>query len=193
MLWAGLTVRLKSISANAPKESRNMAKNGQLLESAASALMIKEPGYWGDFPKEFLIAWLRDARDDHSVRCSYCDLPLMSLEPTSFRNGTVDHVLPKSRYPQLALDRSNAVPCCYRCNAIKGRWDPNKDDPPYKGLSEPLTDEERAELVSRAKAYVQLKLSTAHPRIWECWETACHNSGQPEDTGAYTGAAPSNP
>lgn len=150
-----------------------MANNDGSLDRIAKALMIEERGYWGDFPAEFLIAWLRDAREDHSVRCAYCDLPLMSFEPTSFRNGTVDHVLPKSRYPWLGLDRSNGVPCCYRCNSVKGSWDPNKEAPVYQGLTGPLSDEERSELVRKARAYVQRKLSEAHPRIWDCWEKAC--------------------
>jgi hypothetical protein len=145
------------------------------LRKIAQGLMNKEPTYWGDFPEPFLMAWL-DAtrhRPDHAVLCQYCDLPLMSVEPTSFRHGTVDHLLPKRRYKELELDRLNGVPCCYRCNAVKGRWDPNGEDPVYSPGKGRLEVKQREVLTRRARTYVQGKLATAHPRISECWKRAC--------------------
>lgn len=135
--------------------------------------MKDDPVYWGDFPISFLMAWLEDRREDNSVVCAYCDLPLMSFEPKSFRNGTVDHLLPKNKYVDLQWCQSNGVPCCYRCNAVKGFWDPNGFDSLYTPGSGPLSPEQRRELIQRSREYVHQKLAKAHPHIWECWVRAC--------------------
>jgi hypothetical protein len=149
-----------------------MAENN--LRRVAKSLMKEEPTYWGDFPEAFLMAWLADRRPDQTVACAYCDTPLMSAEPRSFRNGTVDHLLPKSHYGQLAEEQSNGVPCCYRCNAVKGSWDPNKLDPVYsQDDGDHLTEAQREKLKKRARDYVLGKLATAHPHIWQCWIKAC--------------------
>jgi hypothetical protein len=157
------------------------------LRRVAKSLMQEEPTYWGDFPEAFLMAWLADRHSDRTVVCAYCDLPLMSTEPTSFRHGTVDHLLPKSRYRQLELDQLNIVPCCYRCNAVKGRWDPNERDPVYSqnDLDDQLTKEQRDKLKARTRDYVHKKLETAHPHIWQCWISACKElEKEPEMTVA---------
>jgi hypothetical protein len=161
-----------------------MAERQSILETVADALMREEPTYWGDFPREFLMAWLSDFRKDYSVVCAYCELPLMSFEPHSFRNGTVDHLLPKKKYADLKLDQSNGVPCCYRCNAVKGSWDPNKADPIYTPGSGPLSPKQREELIRRAREHVHGKLAKAHPDIWRCWKGACEQleSGPPAAT-----------
>jgi 5-methylcytosine-specific restriction endonuclease McrA len=36
----------------------------------------------------------------------------------------VDHVKPKSKYPELALDRNNLKPVCWPCNRLKSTKDP---------------------------------------------------------------------
>ncbi|WP_237209296.1 HNH endonuclease [Rothia nasimurium] len=41
-------------------------------------------------------------------RCSYCQIS---------RANTLDHFLPKSRYPLLAISPWNLVPCCSECNS----------------------------------------------------------------------------
>jgi hypothetical protein len=160
-----------------------MTEHESTLETVAETLMHDEPGYWGDFPKPFLMAWLNDRRNDHSVICAYCDLPLMSFESNSFRNGTVDHLLPKSKYESLEFVHSNAVPCCYRCNAVKGRWDPNNIEPVYLPESGALNAERRRKLIQRAREYVQGKLAQAHPNIWRCWAKASQQLVQAEGIG----------
>ena len=161
-----------------------MAENS--LRRVAKSLMQEEPTYWGDFPEAFLMAWLADRRSNQTVLCAYCDLPLMTAEPTSFRNGTVDHLLPKRRYKQLEYEQSNGVPCCYRCNAVKGSWDPNERDAVYsQNDGDHLTKEQRDTLIARARAYVLLKkLGTTHPRIWQCWINACKELDEELETAA---------
>src|SRR5580700_9458683 len=149
-----------------------MAENN--LRFVAGSLIREEPTYWGDFPESFLMAWLADRRVDQTVVCAYCDLPVMSVEPSSFRHGTVDHLLPKRYYKHLAREQSNGVPCCYRCNAVKGSWDPNRCDPVYQqDGGDQLTDVQRKELIARSREYIRAKLATAHPHIWQCWTKAC--------------------
>ena len=144
------------------------------LKATAKSLMHEEPTYWGDFPEAFLMAWLDDRQPDHSVVCAYCDLPLMSANASSFRHGTVDHLLPKDRYHWLVEAQSNAVPCCFRCNRIKGRFDPNKDNPVYSQVDgNELTKEQRKELIARARKYVTEKLTEWHRGVWGPWDAAC--------------------
>jgi 5-methylcytosine-specific restriction endonuclease McrA len=47
-------------------------------------------------------------------RCYLCGIPLNS------KTVTLDHVLPRSRRPDLRLDESNIKPCCWNCNHKKG-------------------------------------------------------------------------
>lgn len=46
--------------------------------------------------------------------CPYCGLG----EATTF-----DHYLPKSRFPELAVCADNLIPCCHRCNELRGAQD----------------------------------------------------------------------
>lgn len=40
---------------------------------------------------------------------------------------TVDHYLPKTKYPRLSTAPLNLIPCCSRCNDIKDAFHPTKD------------------------------------------------------------------
>ncbi|MHA7923698.1 MAG: HNH endonuclease [Marinobacter sp.] len=52
--------------------------------------------------------------------CPYCGSPGC---------GTLDHYYPKAQFPQFSVIADNLVPCCYRCNKIKGEYFPiNKYD-----------------------------------------------------------------
>lgn len=67
----------------------------------------------------------RDARDPLIERigdyCSYCEVTLPSAID-------VEHVLPKSRNPERALDWSNFLFACANCNSIKGSQHVALDD-----------------------------------------------------------------
>ena len=39
---------------------------------------------------------------------------------------TLDHYLPKTKYPQFSVFPANLVPCCRDCNIIKGTWQSRK-------------------------------------------------------------------
>jgi hypothetical protein len=71
-----------------------------------------------------------------------------------------DHLLPRTEYEELGSEESNLVLACRTCNGLKGSWDPNvRSDAPliYVKGSRVLTDEDRIQLVERAKAFIKQK------------------------------------
>lgn len=60
-----------------------------------------------------VLRWHRLTRK-MGTKCAYCHC---QLTPT---NTTIDHVLPKSKHPELAHKRSNMVLACFDCNNAKG-------------------------------------------------------------------------
>jgi len=63
----------------------------------------------------------------HGHHCAFCDKPIQKGERT-----VVDHVLPRKKRPDLALDPSNLVVQHHRCHSQKTTWvdhaDPNKEE-----------------------------------------------------------------
>ena len=51
--------------------------------------------------------------------CPLCGVQIVS---------TLDHYLPKSKYPALAVTPSNLIPSCYDCNFGKGRTNPSTEE-----------------------------------------------------------------
>lgn len=61
---------------------------------------------------EDLRTLLRNCTGDH---CAFCDGYLGITSPV-----TVEHFLPKSRFPRVAFHWGNLYPCCYLCQMSKG-------------------------------------------------------------------------
>jgi len=76
--------------------------------------------------------------------------------------GHLDHHLPKSRYPALAVTPLNLVPVCRDCNTFKGQRFPQSAD---KQMLHPYYDNATAErwLQARVTAYGPLVEFTAEP------------------------------
>ncbi|MGX7632596.1 HNH endonuclease [Bacillus thuringiensis] len=56
----------------------------------------------------------------YQAKCPYCGLN---------SQGSFDHYLPKEDYPDFAVLALNLIPCCEKCNSIKGeRWKANNGD-----------------------------------------------------------------
>lgn len=51
--------------------------------------------------------------------CPLCGVQIVS---------TLDHYLPKSKYPALAVTPSNLIPACYDCNFGKGKTNPSTEE-----------------------------------------------------------------
>lgn len=61
-------------------------------------------------------AWLKANQPDYKgcYTCHYCG---KSVDYTII---TLDHLIPRSRAPELRYELSNLVPCCSSCNRLKG-------------------------------------------------------------------------
>ncbi|MCY7277147.1 MAG: HNH endonuclease [Phormidesmis sp. CAN_BIN44] len=67
--------------------------------------------------------------EQQNWKCTYCGKRMGFGERTYLANGdfslephhpTVDHILPKSLFPELALDLQNLTMICWSCNRKKG-------------------------------------------------------------------------
>ena len=55
-------------------------------------------------------------------KCPYC-----SINPVFSGNATLDHFLPKTKFPELAVSFINLVPCCSDCNNHKKEFSPENN------------------------------------------------------------------
>ncbi|HEX9060678.1 MAG TPA: HNH endonuclease signature motif containing protein [Clostridia bacterium] len=65
-------------------------------------------------------------------KCVYCGVDLLK-DISTFYSADIDHLLPKSKYPELESNIDNWVLSCRACNSIKGKmniadlsWTPEK-------------------------------------------------------------------
>ena len=87
----------------------------------------------------FNIKFLRAILYRHGeLHCEYCGKPNLILfglkkKPNKKTMATVDHFLPKSKYPHLAFSRNNLLVCCNTCNHKKddNEWPSSKVKFPY--------------------------------------------------------------
>lgn len=70
-------------------------------------------GPFGYKDHRYFQPWLED---EFSFRCVYC-LKRMMWAPTDV--WSADHLVPQCRAPKLALEYSNLVLCCQKCNSRK--------------------------------------------------------------------------
>jgi 5-methylcytosine-specific restriction endonuclease McrA len=81
-------------------------------------------------------------------KCVYCGFD----GTTSFDTWCsldIDHLAPKSKYPNIRDEPANKVVACRACNMDKGQYDPVVGQLPVT-----LNDAWRAELIGRAKVYI---------------------------------------
>jgi hypothetical protein len=116
----------------------------QTERAEACAKKVLDSGEINDWSLEAMFICFRD-----SFRCVYCGVDL--LKDGDFSDGDIfkyfshfDHLLPKSKYPELKDEKSNMVLSCVPCNRRKRNRDPNKDVNTYiLGSGRALEDEER--------------------------------------------------
>jgi HNH endonuclease len=104
--------------------------------------------------------WLRD-----EGKCRYCGFDLLRSYEFAYYFYQYDHLLPKEadKYPELMREEWNLVLACRACNELKHSFDPNRDPVPGENKPAPiytpehkvLSEAERAELISRARAYLE--------------------------------------
>jgi 5-methylcytosine-specific restriction endonuclease McrA len=55
-------------------------------------------------------------------KCVYCGINLLE-NLNSFAAADIDHILPKSKYPEVEAVKNNRVLSCRSCNSTKGKMD----------------------------------------------------------------------
>ena len=56
--------------------------------------------------------WIRDNPEPWA--CYIC------FKPLDASTLTLDHLMSRSRHPELRFDVTNLAPCCWKCNSLKG-------------------------------------------------------------------------
>ena len=95
-------------------------------------------------------------------RCEYCDRDLIE-DRLGYACGVIDHLLPKSKYPDLAYFQDNLVLACSLCNSVKGTHDVSEKG---ERAEEALT-ENRDSLIARAWNYILDQRRIVHDPQWE--------------------------
>lgn len=65
--------------------------------------------------------------DEHNKRTYLRKCPYCAINSAN----TTEHILPKEKYPEFAVDALNLLPCCSSCNSKKGDGVRTDDDKPY--------------------------------------------------------------
>jgi hypothetical protein len=73
----------------------------------------------------------------------------------------MDHILPKSAFPDLEDDFENHVLCCASCNTMKGTWNPLKENEDARQM----ILQYQAELILRIRNWLDPKIS-ARTKQW---------------------------
>lgn len=113
-------------TCGAPPFSRCLGKRGKrksVHKARMTAEVDAEALSTTKNPDEFFASqeWLRlryDALKANGARCQCC-----GARPTRERPLHVDHIKPRAKYPELALDISNLQVLCADCNLGKGARD----------------------------------------------------------------------
>ncbi|HEX3045275.1 MAG TPA: HNH endonuclease signature motif containing protein [Bacillota bacterium] len=85
-------------------------------------------------------------------RCAYCGVDLLK-DPLSYAAGTIDHLLPRTKYPDYIEHMDNYTLCCTSCNSIKGAMDVLLPEEDPKSMLE--DDEKKKKLIERVQAEIQ--------------------------------------
>ena len=96
-------------------------------------------------------------------RCEYCDLDLIE-DRMGYASGEIDHLLPKSEYPDLEWCQDNWVLACRLCNSVKGTYSVLE-----KG--EEMTEEALAQirdaLITQVREHILDRRRIVHDPQWE--------------------------
>lgn len=104
-----LTVALAYLNARVVKKQTEQLATGRKIRLDEMRRFYTSP--------EWLVIRKEVIREEGNV-CSECKQRIASQEDV-----TVDHIKPRSKYPDLALDRKNLRVLCRSCNSRKGDSD----------------------------------------------------------------------
>ncbi|GEC72027.1 hypothetical protein SAMN05443543_107108 [Flavobacterium flevense] len=62
--------------------------------------------------------FMKHSEDLNIKTCYYCNIDFVNIFENNTKNHfTLDHILPKSKYPYLSISLFNLIPSCYSCNS----------------------------------------------------------------------------
>jgi hypothetical protein len=136
-------------------------------------LMIEVSSDWREKTSYCAVAhaklWVRD-----EGKCVYCGFDLLQSYGFAYYFYHYDHLLPKEegKYPELMREEWNLVLSCRVCNELKHSFDPNRDPvsgnkpiPIYTPEHKTLSEIQRSELISRARAYLEMQRELKRKRF----------------------------
>ena len=116
----------------------------EALNHAATTRLISDIG----FSEELAVAYVQAGG-----RCEYCGTDLL-MNRQGYASAELDHLLPRSQFPELSSDLVNLVLCCRTCNGVKGNWsDFQESEAGKKSLKD-----NRRELIAQAREHISKKM-----------------------------------
>lgn len=101
------------------------------------------------FSKDLAIVYVRA-----NGRCEYCGADLL-MSRQGYAIAEIDHLLPKSKYPEYSTNINNLVLSCRTCNGIKR----NENILCSGELPDLVTDQgKRSELIQRSRNFISKKM-----------------------------------
>lgn len=94
-------------------------------------------------------------------RCEYCGCGLLH-ERLPYAVGELDHLMPKSVYPNLRDKPANWVLACHLCNNIKYTYDPSEG----MDITARVLGRNRATLIANARRHIYAARATEHDPAW---------------------------
>ncbi len=91
---------------------------------------------------------------EYGCICPYCGEDLL-ISRASYSSIYIDHLLPKSKYPDLEWDQRNVVACCLSCNSMK--YELNILDL-YKDIDPKNALDNKQDLINMVKASLSERL-----------------------------------
>ena len=94
-------------------------------------------------------------------RCEYCGADLL-MARQGYASMQLDHLLPKSKYPNLENDLNNGVLCCSTCNGVKKSHDLRKLDE----SEEDILTKDREMFIDRCRKFIAEKMIAKYDDNW---------------------------
>jgi 5-methylcytosine-specific restriction endonuclease McrA len=104
-------------------------------------------------------------------RCQYCGFDGLS-SVDAYWSLQVDHILPKSKYPDLEKDLKNQILACTVCNTFKDNFNPSCGEKEKYNLSD---EHDRNVLVNKSREYIFGKRAEETNLVLKLKELICSN------------------
>ena len=97
-------------------------------------------------------------------RCEYCGVDLLH-DRLGYGVGELEHLLPKSKHPEVEHCPDNWVLSCHPCNVIKGRLDVSQFRTTRR-VTPGFVRKNRRSLVTDARTHIYAKRAESHDPEW---------------------------